>query len=280
MNLTDDQVRAALHARVQQLDAPLDVFRVVEAEAGRIRRQRVAAAVAGAVAAVIAVAVIVPTLVFGGGSGQAPVTGQSPTTAPTGGTTPSPTPTPSPSPAPTAAGGGDESDYVLDPADPWPYRGDAQVKADDLAAFQDAWSVRHPGSTLVPLFGEIYEPSGQPEFVFVANTSDGPRWGFASKGQSGITFFVDLPLTPDTTALAAAVPGDEVARLLVVASPKVTAVQYAGDGNNFRDLLGVLAPGVRVGPLEGDIAVDRIRVAGPTGQPVFTGQAPDPGSAN
>jgi hypothetical protein len=269
MNLTDDQLRSALHARAQRVDVPLDVFTKVEARARRIHRHRVAGAVAGAVAAVVVVAVIVPTLVLGGGSSQAPVTGQSPTTAPTDRATPTPSSSPSAT-SPAAAA------YALDPANPWPYRGDEQVRANNLAAFQSAWTARHPGSTLQPLFGEIYEPSAQPEFVFVAQTSDGPRWGFASMRPSGIDFLVDQPLASGTTVLAAAVPGDEVARLIAVAAPNVRSIQYAGDGTSFRDMLGVLAPGVRVGPLEGNTAVDQIRVIGVDGQPVFTGPAPEP----
>jgi hypothetical protein len=280
MNVTDEQLRSALHARAQRVAAPLDLFDQVEARARSIRRHRVAGAVAGAVAAVIAIAVIVPTVVLGGGSSQTPVIGPSPTTAPTGGSTPTPTTSSSPSPSPsTSATSPAAAAYALDPADPWAYRGDQQMRANDLAAFQSAWSARHPGSAMVPLFGEIYEPSAQPEFVFVAQTSEGPRWGFASMRPSGIDFLIDQPLASGTTVLAAAVPGDEVARLLVVGAPDVQAIQYAGDGTTFRDMLGVLAPGVRVGPLEGNTAVDQIRVIGADGQPIFTGAAPEPAPA-
>ena len=266
MNLTDDQLREALHARAQRIDPPLEVFTQVEARARRVHRRRVAGAVAGVAAAVIAVAVIVPTLVLSGGSTQAPVTGPSPTNAPSGGVTP----TPSPSVSPTVPAG-----YALDPAQPWAYRGDEKVRTESLAAFQSAWSTRHPGSTMVPLFGEVYEPSGQPEFVFVAQTSDGPRWGFAMKRTSGIDVLVDRPLAAGTVSLVAAVPGDEVARLIAVAAPDVQAIQYAGNGTTFRDMTWI-APGVAVIPLEGDTAVDQVRVLGTDGMPVETVAAPDP----
>ena len=266
MNLTDDQLREALHARARRIDPPREVLTRVEARARRAHRRRVAGAIAGVAAAVIAVAVIVPTLVLSGGPTQAPVTGPSPTSAPSGGATP----TPSPSVSPTLPAG-----YALDPAQPWAYRGDEKVRTDSLADFQSAWSARHPGSTMVPLFGEIYEPSGQPEFVFVAQTSDGPRWGFAAKRPSGIDFLVDKPLAAGTASLVAAVPGDEVARLIAVAAPDVQAIQYAGDGTTFRDMTRI-APGVAVNPLEGDTAVDQVRVLGAGGLPIYTVAAPDP----
>lgn len=265
MTRTEDQLRAALHQRADRIAAPIDVFTGVEARAKRMHRDRVAAAVGAAVAAVVAVAVVVPTVVAGPHHHRTPTVGPSPTTATT---SKSPTPTPTPS----------GSSQVLSPSAPWPYRGDQKVKA-GLATFAAAWSAKHAGSTLEPLFGEIYEPSGQPEIIFVSRGGDAPRWGFAVKSQDGVDFIIDQPLKPGSTQLVAAVPGDETLRLLAVAAPTVKTFQYAPDGVNYQDMY-LLAPGVAVKALEGDPAKDRVRVVGDDGTVLYDGPAPDTPAAS
>jgi hypothetical protein len=271
MTRTEDEVRAALRNRADRLSQPIDVFAGVEARAKRMHRHRVAAAVGGAVAAVIAVAVVVPTLVVGGDSHKKPVLGPTPSNVATQPAQPTPTPTtPSgqPTPSPTPAG------PTIDPAHLWAYRGDPSVASGaTLTAFQTAWAAKHPGGTLYPLWGEIYEPSAQPELIFVARTPDGPRWGMAMRTQSGTDFVVDKPFGQDTKVLLAAAPGDEVPRLLAVAAPDVKSIQYAPDGVNYRDMY-LLAPGVAVSPLEGDSAKDAVRVIGPDATTTFDGPAP------
>jgi hypothetical protein len=267
MNLTDDQLRESLHARAERIAPPVDVFGSVETRARRIRRRRVGASVAGAVAAVVAVAVVVPTLVTGSPhTNRVGVGGPSPS----GSVTPS-TSAPSSTQTPTASG-----DAVLNPATPWPYRGsDKAISAATLNRFQQDWSAKHPGSGAIePLWGEIYEPSQQAELVFVIRDGDGARWGMAMASPSGTRFVVDQPLAAGTTVLAAAVPGDEVSRLLVVAAPSTTAIRYAPDGVNFTDM-ATLDPGVAVKALEGDQAIDKIEVLGAGGKVVFEGPAPN-----
>lgn len=261
MNTMDDEVRATLRERADLIPPPLDVFDRVEARAKRIHRNRVAASAAGAVAAVAAVAIVVPIVVTGSSGHRAA------TTPPTNAATQEPTEQPT-QPAPAGK-------YALDPAKPWAYRGDQKVVASPtLDKFRQDWAARHPGSVLQPLWGDIYEPSQRPELVFVAQVGDAARWGMAMAAPDGSQFVVDAPLPSDATALPIAAPGDEVARLLVVAAPDVKAIQYAGDGVTFNDMAR-LAPGVTVGPLEGNQAVDQIKVVGANGETVYQGAAPD-----
>ena len=272
MNLTDDQLRESLHARAERIAPPVDVFGIVETRALRIRRRRVGASVAGAVAAVVAVAVVVPTLV--GGSPHTNRVG-------VGGPSPSADGTPSTSaPSVTQTPTGATGEAVLDPAAPWPYRGsDKAISTATLNRFQHDWSAKHPDSGAIePLWGEIYEPSQQPELVFTAKLGDGARWGIAMASASGTKFVVDQPLAAGTTVLAAAVPGDEVSRLLVVAAPTTTAIRYAPDGVSFTGVT-MLDPGVGVTALEGDASIDKLQVLGAGGDVVFEGPAPDPAAS-
>lgn len=259
MNTMDDEVRATLREHANLLPLPLDVFDRVETRAKRMRRNRVAASVAGAVAAVAAVAIIVPTVVTGSSRHHV-------ATSPTSSTTQQPTHEPTPA---------QSGKYALDAAKPWAYRGDPKaISAATLGKFQHDWAAKHPGSTLRPLWGDIYEPSQQPEVVFVAKVKDGARWGMVSASPSGSQFIVDEPLTADTTVLPIIAPGDEVARLLAVAAPDVKAIQYAPDGATFKDMARIAA-GVAVTPLEGNQAVDQIRVIGSDGATVYQGGVPD-----
>lgn len=270
MNLTEDQLRESLHARGERIPPPVDVFADVEARARRIKRRRVGASVGGAVVAVVAVAVVVPTLV-----GTSPHTkGVTVGNTSTNGTVSS-------SISSTTQPSITSSDAVLNLTTPWAYRGsDKAIAASTLNRFQQDWSAKYPDSGAIqPLWGEIYEPSQQPELVFVAKVGDSERWGFAMQSPSGTQFVVDKPLAAGTTVLAAAVPGDEVPRLLVVAAPSTTAIRYAPDGVNFADMT-MLDPGVAVRPLEADLSIDKLQVLGAGGKVVFEGPAPDPAPAS
>jgi hypothetical protein len=260
MNIMDDEVRATLHDRAEMVPPPLDVFERVEARARRMRRNRLTASVAGAVAAVAAVAIVVPTVVSGSSNHRV-------ATTPTGVATQQPTNEPT---QPTGL-----SRYALDTASPWPYRGDQRAIAPAvLDKFQQDWSAKHPGSTLQPLWGEIFEPSQEPEVVFVAQVGDGARWGMVTRSSSGSEFVVDSALADNTTALPIVAPGDEVARLLVVAAPSVKAIQYAGDGTAFKNMTQI-ASGVAVAPLEGNQATGQVKVIGSDGETVYRGAAPE-----
>jgi hypothetical protein len=111
--------------------------------------------------------------------------------------------------------------------------------------------------------------------AFVASHPD--RWGVATSSESGWEFIVDEPLPADRTVLMAALPGDEVSRLLILANPATGDLSYAKDGATFRTVVGS-APGVGFVPLEGDTSHDAVRVLdgdGDMDNPVFLGPAPD-----
>lgn len=263
MSPLDDQLRAALQDRAATLTPAPDPLAGIEARARGIRRRRVGASIAGAALAVAAVAVAVPTL-----------TGSSPSK-------PSQVATPGPTTVSSAA--------VLDPAHPWGLRGPVLPTA-TAARFQKEWGIKHPGSTLTALFDQLYEPSQQQETAFVATGGGAPRFGLVSGSEGRANFLYDEPLADDTTALVFALPGDEVPRLLVVASPDTQRVEYAADGSNFRDItlttsagldgspgtiVQAFVPGIGLAPLSGQTADDRLRVTAVSGDVVYDEPAPD-----
>ena len=256
MSPIDDELRSALQGRAADVQPSPDPLAGIERRARRLRRNRAAAAVAGSALAVAAVAVAVPAVqdATAPGPDRGLVATAPPPTTPT---------------APAA------SPYALDPARPWAYRGTA-VEQGTLDAFEREYGVARGASDVVltPLYGEVYEPSRQTVVVFLARVDGTDRWAVMASGEAGPELQSDAVLDPGTTALAAALPGDETARLLVVAAPVVDRVEYAPDGRRFAALTS-LADGVAVGPLEGDLTTDAYRVVAPDGSEVFRGPAPD-----
>jgi hypothetical protein len=262
MSPLDDELRAVFSARAGALQPSPDPFAGVERRARRMRRNRVAASVAGAALAVSAIAVAVPML----GSSTVTVQPAPPATAPS-----------SEAPEPAA------SRFALDPANPWAYRGDPDVAVQgDLDAYTVEWAARHgvliDDVNLVPLFGQVYEPAATPELVFLVRqqSTNEAWWGVAQATESGPELVVDVRLSDGTTALPAGLPGDEVARLLVVAAPEVAEVQYGPDATSEWTTMESIAAGVAITPLEGDPGSDRVRGLAPDGLVVFEGAAPDP----
>jgi hypothetical protein len=232
----------------------------IERRAKRMRRNRVAASVAGAALAVTAIAVAVPVLrpdAHGKGSQFAP---------------------PGPS-APAVVVPSPGNGLVLDPQHPWAYRGDPSLIAgNELTTLQAEWATAHPGSTLSPLFGHVYEPSQKPEIAFVATSPGGNRWGVATSSDAGWVFPVDESLSAPTPVLMAVLAGDGAPRLIVVAGPRTGAISYAVDGVSFHEYPGPLV-GVVFVPLQGDTSRDAVQVLDGNGNidaPVFQGAAPDP----
>lgn len=266
MSPIDDELRAALRGRADVLTPAPDPLAGIERRARGIRRTRIATSVAGSALAIAAIALAVPALMPSALPDQLP-----PPVATPG---PSVAPSPAPSPAATA--------LALDPAAPWPYRGDPEVRVQgDLDAYVVEFAARRGVLTddvqLSPLFGQVYEPSGVPELVYVATvTSSGDTWwGVVRASESGPEILTDVPLAANTTALPAALPGDEVARLLVVAAPEVGTIEYGPDAASEWAAMTRLADGVAVTPLEGESATDQVRVLAPDGQVVFEGPAPE-----
>jgi hypothetical protein len=261
MSPIDDELRNLLHARADVLAPAPDPLGGIERRARRMRRNRVAASVAGAALAVSAVAVAVPLLRPGTDNGATQFASQQPSLS---------------GPQPSSTSQAALPATALDPQHPWAYRGDpAVIAGNELTTLRSEWTTKHPGTTLAPLFGHVYEPSAQTEIVFVS-TGDTNRWGVATSSEGGWSFLVDEPLAPAATVLMTALPGDEVQRLLILAGPTTGQISYAADGTTFRDY-----PGVDVGvvfvPLEGDTSRAVVRVLdgdGDLDNPVFLGRIP------
>ena len=177
---------------------------------------------------------------------------------------------------------GASTDYRLDPADPWTYRGSqAALDNGNLESFTREWAVRErvAEKTVVftPLYGEIYEPSQQPVVFYLARSGGGSwHWGVVSGSESGPSFQHDEVLREGRQALVAALPGDTVGRLLVVSSPKTGQATYSPDGRTPRAMTG-LAPGIWITPLDGDPAKDRVVVLDGNGNldyPLYDDLAP------
>ena len=254
MSPLDDELRRTLHSRAALLDPAADPFAAVEARARSMKRRRTAGVVAGAALAVGLIAGGIPVVTSALDSPARTDLGPA-----------NPTGEPSPSPSVDTA----TSRYALDPANPWDYRGDPMVIAEgNRVTFAQEWAVRQ-GTTVGnvrfdPLFGQVWESSQLAEVVYVATLKDTGTsyWGVVVATESGPEFVYEVPLPADATLLAAPLPGDEVARLLVVAAPEVTSVQYAPNGGDWAAAVstaGAGAPGAFVKGLEGDPAVDRLR---------------------
>jgi hypothetical protein len=265
MSPIDDELRSLLHSRADGVAAAPDPLGGVERRAKKMRRNRLAASVAGSAVVVAAIAVAVPSLVPDRNDASSVAT--------------TPSPDVSVAPSPTTAGSYGPND--LDPAHPWTYRGDPGVVAgNELATLQSEWAAAHPGATVSPLYGEVYEPSRRPQVTFVSTGGGADRWGVATTSEAGWTFVYDAALPAGTTVLMAALAADEVPRLLIVAAPTTGQIEYAKDGETFAPLTGVAAdiPGVAYAPLEGDTSKDVVRVLDGNGDidhPVFIGPAPD-----
>jgi hypothetical protein len=171
---------------------------------------------------------------------------------------------------------------ALDPAQPWAVRGDPSlVTSGQLDALGEDWAQRHglPGAQVTPLYVQRYEVDAGLEVVYLVRSGDGPwSWGVSTLGEGGWSWYADNPLAGTTTALAAALPGDEGAeRLLVVGAPSLGGAVYAADGRSYEPMTD-LGPGVFIGPVAPGDADDRFKVLdgdGDLDDPVFEGPAPN-----
>ena len=259
MSPLDDELRAALRARADVLPPARDPLAGIERRARRIRRNRTASAVAGSVLAVAAIALAVPVL---------SPTAAPPPTGPAASTAPSPNSSPDTSPA------------AYDLSAPWAYRGSPALSSQELVTYTKGWAkamgVGPDEVVFTPLYGEVYEPSRRFRFVYVAYVKTGEQreYGLAMSNQNGPEFRSRAPLTRDTTALVVPVPGDgEFLSLLVVAAPGTTRLEYAPNGAAFRAMTQ-RAAGVGIDAVDGNGAVDVVRVIGSDGSEVFSGPVP------
>jgi hypothetical protein len=264
MSPIDDELRAALRGRAHELAPSPDPLAGIERRAKRIRRNRVAASVAGSALAVAAIALAVPTLTPTALPDQLPPVLAMPAV---------------PSPAQQV------SPYALDPTNPWPYRGRPDAAAPlDTDAYTIEWAGRRgvliDDVRFTPLYGQIEKPFGAPELVHLATliSSGESWWGVAQAAADGPVLLVDRPLAPGTIALSAALPGDEVIRLLVTASPQADQFEYGADDATEFVPMTTPADGVGITALDGDPATDQVRVL-VQGAEIFRGPAPDLASA-
>ena len=260
MSPIDDELRAALHGRASALAPAPDPLAGIERRAKQIRRNRIGASVAASALAVAAIAVAVPAL-------------QSATSSGPDRNVPDVAATPSVEPSPTS------SPYALDPLDPWAYRGaDLELLGPGtLDTIEREFGIKHGTNDveLTPLFGQVYEPSQQFTLFFLASVDGESRWGVSeTPTESGPEFLVDEALLSPAMALAAALPGDEVPRLMVVADPAVDEIAYGADASEQFRTMTPLANGVGIIALEGDPATDRYLVF-VGGEEVHRAPAPD-----
>ena len=262
MSPIDDELRAALHGRASALAPAPDPLAGIERRARQIRRNRIGASLAASALAVAAIAVAVPALQSATSSGPD-------RNVPDVAATPSAEPT--------------TSQYALNPLDPWAYRGaDLELLGPGtLDTIEREFGIRHGTNDvqLTPLFGQVYDPSQQFTLFFLASVDGESRWGVSeTPNEGGPEFLVDEALAEPAMALAAALPGDEVPRLVVVADPAVDEISYgAGAGEQFRTMTP-LANGVGILALEGDQATDRYLVF-VRGEEVHRAPAPDPAAS-
>lgn len=248
MSPIDDELRAALHGRASALAPSPDPLAGIERRAKRIQRNRIGAAVAASALAVSAIAVAVPALQSATSSGPN---------------------VPNVAASPTAEPESTATTYPLDPQAPWAYRGaDLELLGPGtLDTIEREFGIRHGTNDveLTPLFGQVWEPSGKFELVFLASVDGEYRWGISeSPNEAGPEFLWDELLADGQDSLAAALPGDEVARLLVVAAPEASALDYGPDDASEFMPMAELADGVATIALEGDPATDRFRVTWPS----------------
>lgn len=260
MTPIDDELRAALQGRASALAPSPDPLAGIERRAKRIQRTRLGAAVAASALAVTAIAAAVPTLQDATSSGpDVPRVATAPA---------SPTPRTSP--------------YVLDPDAPWAYRGDdlSLLGPGTLATIETELGTKRGASDveLTPLWGQVYEPSQQFTLVYLAEVDGELRWGVSqTPTESGPEFLVDEELPDPAYALAAALPGDEGARLVVVADPEVAGISYSADGTDAAlSAMQAVAPGVAVVHLGAGSPTDVVVVIDRDGREVHRADAPDP----
>ena len=270
MTPIDDELRNLFHSRADVLSPAPDPLHGIEQRARRMRRNRIAASVAGSALAVSALAIAATAVLPDrGGDDGVQYAGPRPSASAPASVQPSP------SAVLDAA--------ALDPQNPWAYRGDPKLLGNGtLDTIKREWAIKHPGTTLTPLYGYVYEPSAAVEIAFVSTSQGSDRWGIAVATESGPEFVHDQALTFGAKVLMAALPGDEVARLLVIAAPSTGDIAYAADGTTFQSV-PMPEAGIGFHSLEGDTSKDAVRILdgdGDLDDPVFQGLAPDYGSAS
>ena len=249
MSPLDHELRAALTSRAVTLTPAVDPLAGIEARAGQLRRRKLAGSVAGTALAVALVAVGVPAAI-----GSSSLVPPSPELA---ATSAAPAPSPSLSPVP-------RDPFVLDPAQPWELRGDADLV--DEGALAEWYATGHGDDwTVTALWAQVYEPSAQPETAWLAVRGDEVRWGVVQGEPGAYRPVADLPVPSRSQALQTVLAGDEAPRLLVLAAPQAADVLYSltGAPDTYRPITPADPDqrGTGLVALEGaDLSRDRVQV--------------------
>ncbi|HVM27391.1 MAG TPA: hypothetical protein VM433_06930, partial [Mycobacteriales bacterium] len=253
MSPLDDELRTAFSSRTDGVGLSPDFFSGVERRAKRLRRQRVAATVAGSALAVSALGLGGPLVASSLTRDSGP-----PSMA---------------APQETAA---PQERYDLHAGHLWPFRGSDSAREAMQEATTVQWAATQGADPadveLVPLWAEVFEPSGVATLVFLARDGEGPwHWAVASESEAGPEVLRDELLGERTFGLGIALPGDEVSRLLVLSAPGTTPGYVHGDGDGVDGEDGLL-----LAPREGDTSRDAFRVVAPGGTVLVEQRAPEP----
>lgn len=259
MTPIDDELRTALHRRAAAVAPPADPLSGVERRAARIRRRRMASAVAGTALAVVTAAVAVPlgfnTLRDAAGTargyaGGGPAMPSPPTGMPTG-----PTETPPPPNLPA---------NFLD----WPARGQSPSSGFE-SSIVEKWAASHavkPAESVVIRLWTTRLPEGGEAGIWQlwrlgpAHTVVGQRLA------DGQTFIIRDTVTPrGARAVSSILQGGAFPHVVVLGPPATGQIRYAADGRRF-------APAER---LQGFAGGDGWAVFDRTG-PAIDQKLPDP----
>lgn len=279
MSTISDEMRTAMQCRAAQLQPAPGLLEAVERRASRIRRQRIAAACAGTTLTVAAVVGLAPTVQSTFTPRPAPIVDYA-------------APAPSPAGEPDVEFGTTMVDDhrrsaaagTLDVLQPWELRGEqALVNDSTLAAIRDQHAARNDLQAeqvkAHVLFATDQATSG-PLLVYLAHPAgdiSSARWGVFTPGTDGGQVLHEAALTPDTTALIAALPGRSAPLLLVLAAPSTGQISYDPGSGTFAALSSAW-PGVALVELQGDTSRDAVQVLDGNGDldaPLFQGPAPD-----
>lgn len=250
MSPLDDELRAALRGRASVLTPTPNPLAGIERRAGRMRRNRIAASVAGSMLAAALVAAVFPAI-------QVSLMSQ-PDVPPVASST-------APEPSPLASRPINAVDWPSTPLDP--------AQHDDYVA-EWATTRERPGS---PVEGEVLysgrTPVGRQVFAFQLWFPGEPaNLHVMVSDDAGPLPLGDTLAAPGLDLVQAIIPGEEFPYVLVLPRPGVDEVRYAADGMTFQPvrLQGRTALLERTGPT-GE-KPDRIQLL-EGGRVVHTGEA-------
>jgi hypothetical protein len=266
MTPIDDELRTSLHRRADALAPPADPLAGIERRAGRIRRRRVATAVAGTgLVVAVAVPVAIGQLQNSSSSGRFAGGGQRttpPTTQPT-------TPTSPP------------QNLVN-----WPARSrldSVTAEAGLVAAVTRQWTAKHGVESTSDNLWMANLPGGGAAGIWQF-WELGSRTAYTVVGQrlaDGLTFIVLDQVTPKgVREISSVLQGGAFPHVVVLGPPTTGQIRYAADGRRFRPVerlqgfVGTDGWAVfdRTGPAIGQQQPDLVEVLDGDGRRIYRGQ--------